>query len=310
MPITMMFAADVLGVGYGQYARDYRVMADAQLKTAEMFGLDYVSTISDPAREASDLGGKIQWYDDQPPAIVENEALFTDKRVFAGFKVPDRVAGGRMEDRIRGVELLRSRVGQDLLVEGWVEGPCAESADLRGINHMMTDFSDDPAFIQDLFEFTVEVATRFAAAATLGIPQLHDGARIVTVSQDPRQALCYQCHAPREPETGSIAATNAWGPQVGSGDDRTPMGVHEGISCVSCHDGHNENTRASCKTCHPQMSNYGIDMEKMDTTYSSATSAHNIHWVKCTDCHQHGIPKAETPAPHNAKSLATLERNG
>ena len=48
MPITMMFAADVLGVKYGQYARDYRVMADAQIKTAEMFGFDYVSTISDP----------------------------------------------------------------------------------------------------------------------------------------------------------------------------------------------------------------------------------------------------------------------
>ena len=42
-----------------------------------------------------------------------------------------------------------------------------------------------------------------------------------------------------------------WGPQVGSGDDRTPMGVHEGLSCISCHDGHNENARASCKTCHP-----------------------------------------------------------
>ncbi len=131
-------------------------------------------------------------------------------------------------------------------------------------------------------------------AAALSIPQLYDGARIVAVSQDPRQALCYQCHAPQEPETGSIAATNAWEPQVGSGDDRTPMGVHEGLSCISCHDGHNENTRASCKTCHPQMSNCGLDVEKMDTTYATSASAHNIHWVKCADCHQHGIPKAKT----------------
>jgi hypothetical protein len=83
---------------------------------------------------------------------------------------------------------------------------------------------------------------------------------------------------------------------VGSGDDRTPMGVHEGLSCISCHDGHNENARASCKTCHPQMSHCGIDVEKMDTTFSSATSQHNIHWVKCTDCHLHGIPKAKPPS--------------
>jgi len=148
------------------------------------------------------------------------------------------------------------------------------------------------------------------AATSLSIPRLNDGARAVTVSQDPRQALCYQCHAPREPETGSIAASNDWGPQVGSGDDRTPMGVHEGMSCVSCHDGHNENTRASCKTCHPQMSHCGIDVEKMDTTYASSTSVHNIHWVKCVDCHQHGIPRVRTKPAIKAKVVTTAGMNG
>ncbi len=29
----------------------------------------------------------------------------------------------------------------------------------------------------------------------------------------------------------------------------------------------------------------------MDTTFLSATSKHNIHWVKCADCHPKGIPK-------------------
>jgi hypothetical protein len=143
------------------------------------------------------------------------------------------------------------------------------------------------------------------SAASLSIPRLHDGARSVNVSQDPRQALCYQCHAPREPETGSFAATNSWGPQVGSGDDRTPKGVHEGLSCISCHNGHNENTRASCKTCHPQMSHCGIDVEKMDTTYASSTSAHNIHWVKCTDCHLHGIPQVRTKPATKSKVVTT-----
>ena len=31
------------------------------------------------------------------------------------------MSGGRMEDRVRGVELARKRVGQSLFVEGWVE---------------------------------------------------------------------------------------------------------------------------------------------------------------------------------------------
>ena len=98
-----------------------------------------------------------------------------------------------------------------------------------------------------------------------------------------------------------MAARNHYGPQIGSGDDRTPTGVHEGISCLACHAGHNENAAASCKTCHPQMSHCGIDVEKMDTTFTSAKSPHNIHWVRCTDCHQHGVPK-----PKALGSLAAL----
>jgi hypothetical protein len=132
------------------------------------------------------------------------------------------------------------------------------------------------------------------AAKTLSIPQLWDGPRGVKISPDQRQALCYQCHAPRIPETGTIAASNHWGPQVGSGDDRTPMGVHEGISCFACHNGHDETAAASCKTCHPQMSHCGIDVEKMDTTFANAKSSHNVHWVRCADCHRQGIPKVKT----------------
>jgi hypothetical protein len=128
-------------------------------------------------------------------------------------------------------------------------------------------------------------------AASLAIPVLYDGPRGSKISSDPRQGVCYQCHAPRQPDTASAAAVNHWGPQAGSGDDRTPMGVHEGLSCVACHTGHNESSRASCATCHPALSNCGLDVEKMDATFADPKSRHNIHWVKCADCHQHGIPK-------------------
>ncbi len=129
-------------------------------------------------------------------------------------------------------------------------------------------------------------------AAVLAIPVLYDGPRPVKVSPDPRQGVCYQCHAPRFPEAASPAAVNQWGPQAGSGDDRTPLGVHEGLSCLACHTGHNESARASCATCHPALSNCGLDVEKMDTTFANPKSAHNVHWIKCMDCHQHGVPKS------------------
>ena len=142
------------------------------------------------------------------------------------------------------------------------------------------------------------------AASALSIPQIWDGPRLVKVSPDGRQTLCYQCHAPRYAEAGTVAAANHWGPQVASGDDRTPMGVHEGISCLACHIGHSENVRASCKTCHPQMSHCGIDVETMDTTYANPNSSHNVHWVRCTDCHQHGVPKMKAVAQATSQRAA------
>jgi MtaA/CmuA family methyltransferase len=164
MPITMMFATDLIGRPYGEYARDHRVLVEAQLRVAEIFGLDYVSCISDPAREAADCGAVIQYYDNQPPAIVEDQARLTDKTALAKLKVPDPLGGGRMHDRVKAAALFREKVGGQQLIEGWIEGPCAEGADLRGINNLMLDFSDDPQFVRDLFEFVVEMELKFAKA--------------------------------------------------------------------------------------------------------------------------------------------------
>lgn len=132
------------------------------------------------------------------------------------------------------------------------------------------------------------------AAATLSVPQVYDGAKAVRMSPDARQGLCYQCHAPRLPDTGSPAAVHGWSMQAGSGDDRTPVGVHEGLSCFACHAGHNENARASCKGCHQRTSECGLDVEVMDTTYANASSKHNIHSVRCVNCHAQGVPRRRT----------------
>lgn len=117
------------------------------------------------------------------------------------------------------------------------------------------------------------------AATDLPVPKIQDHGRPVQVSSDPRQRVCVQCHAP-----------NAFG-QAGSGDDRTPRGVHEGISCAACHRGHSNDARGSCVQCHPRLSHCGLDVETMDTTFHAPQSVHNIHSVRCADCHTSGVPE-------------------
>lgn len=188
MPITMMFACDQIGARYRDYCTDFRVLAESQIKTAGKFGFDYVNTMSDPAREAADCGAPVEYFDQQPVALRENEALLVEKSKLKSLKVPDPLGGGRMHNGIQAVALLKERVGKEKIIEGWVEGPIAEAADLRGINTIMMDFFDDPQFVRDLFEFVVEMELRFAreqvragadvigigdAAASLIGPQLY-----------------------------------------------------------------------------------------------------------------------------------------
>lgn len=179
MPITMMFAADIAGVRYYDYATRGEVMAETQIKTATRFGFDHVSAISDPAREAADLGSAVEYFDDQPPAIIESRALLEDKSRLVGLKPPDPYQPGRMRDRVEAIRFLKREVGDELLIEGWIEGPCALGADLRGLNSLMTDFADDEQFVADLFDFVVETAIGFARAqieAGAGIIGLGDAA--------------------------------------------------------------------------------------------------------------------------------------
>ncbi len=163
MPITMMFAARHAGVKYGTYALDHRIMADAQIRTAADFAFDHVSGITE-TREAPDCGAKVRFFEDQPWAMDESDALLAEKRSLARLKLPDPQKASHMRDRIDGLVLLKSNAGGERIIEGWVEGPCGAAADLRGINRLMLDFYDDPAFVRDLFDFVLELALCFDEA--------------------------------------------------------------------------------------------------------------------------------------------------
>jgi MtaA/CmuA family methyltransferase len=175
MPITMMFAADLIGAKYCDYCTDYRVLVEGQLRVAEQFGFDYVNTMSDPAREAADCGAAVEVFERTPVALIEDRALLADKTALARLEMPEPLGGGRMHNGVKAVAALKEKVGKQLLVEGWIEGPIAEAADLRGINTVMLDFFDDPVFVRDLFEFVVEMELRFARA------QVEAGADLIGV---------------------------------------------------------------------------------------------------------------------------------
>ena len=133
------------------------------MRVVEDYGFDHVSAISE-TREAPDCGALLRYYEDHPYTVDESCNLLADKSMLLSLQAPSPSKGRFMSDRLEGIALLKARCGKEKIIEGWLEGPCAAGADLRGVQTIMMDFYDDPSFIRELFEFTYEVALSFGKA--------------------------------------------------------------------------------------------------------------------------------------------------
>lgn len=173
-PICMSFSARQAGLKFSEYARDHRVLAEAQLAIAETYDLDVLSLTSDPCREASDCGAEIVWFDDEPPMPDPMRPRIASREDLDRMEIPDPLGGGRMHECCKGIRYLRER-GGDRPVMGWIEGPIAEAADLRGLTTVMEDMIDAPEYVHRLFEFVTEMEIRYMHA------QVDAGAEIIGI---------------------------------------------------------------------------------------------------------------------------------
>jgi MtaA/CmuA family methyltransferase len=177
-PLMMQFAARHAGLDYNDYVTDGRRLAEAQLSMAAAYGIDCLMTCSDPARELIDIAGgddsSVEWAA-SGPAIVESRALLLDKGALSSLRVPDPLAAGRMSDRIASIRVMRDVAGPGASIVGWVEGPLALAAEMRGLSSLMMDIYADPAFLDELLDFTSQVARAYwkpqveAGADTIGM---------------------------------------------------------------------------------------------------------------------------------------------
>lgn len=158
--IIMAFAARQTGVKYGDYVRDYRLLVDANIFCCDKFGIDMVSAISDPMREAYDFGANVIFPEDGVPYCTDY--LINDITDISGLKPCDPRKGERMSDRVKAIELYKEKVSSRYPILGWVEGAFAEAADLRGLNSLMMDMFDAEEAVKGLLEVCTQQAIWFA----------------------------------------------------------------------------------------------------------------------------------------------------
>src|SRR3990172_10040590 len=130
IPILMQFAAEHIGSHYGEFASDYRVLVRANAECAREFGIDQLSAISDPYRETQGFGGTVEYVKDGVPRCSPPLKAAKDLALLAQ---PDPRHSERMLDRVNAVRSFKALYDGQYSVLGWIEGPAAEAADVRGV---------------------------------------------------------------------------------------------------------------------------------------------------------------------------------
>ena len=161
-PILMHFAARFAGRTYGEFASDYRVLVESNMKCLEYFDLDMTGLISDPYRETAAFGARVDFPDEAVP-ICRDIIIKTEADV-KRLKNPDVYRAERTLDRIKGAEYFQKLLKGTVPLIGWIEGPLAEACDLAGISEMLMMLMTDPGFSDRLLDKCTVTAKDFARA--------------------------------------------------------------------------------------------------------------------------------------------------
>jgi MtaA/CmuA family methyltransferase len=179
VPILMQLAAEYIGKNYAQFASEYQVLVAANLACARDFGLDQVSAISDAMRETHGFGGELAFPENGPP-FCRHPPLETD-RDLNRLRRPDPHRDPRMLDRVNAIRAYHEQA-REYSILGWIEGPAAEAADLRGMANFMLDLMDDETYAGQLMDRCVAAGLDFARA------QIEAGADTIGIGD----AVCSQ----------------------------------------------------------------------------------------------------------------------
>jgi MtaA/CmuA family methyltransferase len=158
-PILMRWAARHAGVKYRDFCLDPAAKTSAAIRCAEDFDLDWVTVLSDPWAEASAFGIQIEYPEDNLPLDVGGR--LTDAAAAAALQPYRALDHPRCAGRIEELRTFHKLVGDSRFIVGWVEGPVAEYADLRGVSEAAMDFLDDPDACRQAMDVIVESALDF-----------------------------------------------------------------------------------------------------------------------------------------------------
>jgi len=161
------YAAIKAKIPMTKVAWDPELMAKAVLFSLERHGYDAVSPITDYGLGTECMGSQVcikDWeqiwvceFGVQTPADLNT------------VKLPDPMKDGRMPVVIGCEQILVKQVGDEVGVNGGLSGPLSFASSLRGTQRILYDVVDNPEFVHQLLDLSLEASKAFGKA------QIHHG---------------------------------------------------------------------------------------------------------------------------------------
>ena len=130
------------------------------IQCATQYEIDWVTVCSDPYCEAEAYGLKVEYPVNRLP--YETSSLIKNFEQVKDLKVLVTKEHKRMSARIEEIQNYQRECGNSKFILGWVEGPMAEYADLRGLSDACMDLYDEAENIEEVFDILLKSAMDFA----------------------------------------------------------------------------------------------------------------------------------------------------
>ena len=160
-PILGAFTAREFGYTIRQYLTDAGKLAQAQIRSFEIYRPDVVVVMADLNMEAEAAGNELVFPEETVCQI--KKYVLEDKGNLGSLGVPDPGKDGRLPYYLEACQKVSQAI-EESPVGSVIVGPWAIAVTMRGAERLIMDTVDDPSFVHELMRFTTELASRFGDA--------------------------------------------------------------------------------------------------------------------------------------------------
>jgi len=155
-------AGIVSGASLSEYVRSGELLAACQMKALKRYEYDAVFALMDVCVETEALGSSLTYRTHQYPAVTFH--AFSKDTNLESLSIPDPREAGRMPELLKAAKILRTELGDDVLVVGCVLGPMTLATQLVGMKEALYMAIDDSEGFARLLNFCTDVLIRFGTA--------------------------------------------------------------------------------------------------------------------------------------------------